>query len=249
MAYEIIAEFYDKLNEDADYGALFCAVLKYLKEYNIESGIVADLGCGTGEMSLRLAKAGYDMIAIDASAEMLSVARDKAFENDVQSILFLQQNLTKLNLYGTVRAAICTFDTFNHIGPYGEFSKAIGKASLFLEPGCPLIFDMNTSYKHEQILANNAFKEENDEIAYHWQNTIEKDKNRTQISIVLSENEEEIGEELFYEYYYNLSEIKQACEKAGLEIEAIVDGETFKEITEKSSRYFIVAKKLEAKHE
>ncbi len=249
MAYEVLAEYYDKLNEDADYGALFCAILHYLKLHKIHSGIIADLGCGTGEMSLRLAKEGYDMIAVDASVEMLCVARQKAYENEVQSILFLQQNITQLDLYGTINAAICTFDTLNHIGPYSEFCKALKKTALFLEPNCPFIFDMNTIYKHEKILANNAFEHKQENVSYEWQNTIDKEKNRTQISIVLSEDEKEIGEELFYEYYYSLQEIENACRQAGLKIVTLLDGESFGELIENSSRYFVVAKKAEANNE
>ncbi len=241
MAYEVLAEFYDDLNRDADYDALFSAVKKHLQTHDVNSGIVADLGCGTGELTLRLAKEGYDMIAVDLSCEMLNVARDKAYENNISTILFLQQNLTQLDLYGTVRAAVCTFDTLNHIGPYNEFCKAIEKAALFLEPECPFIFDVNTAYKHEQVLANNAFEEKQDNISYHWQNTIETQQKRTQISIVLSENKKEVGEENFYEYYYSLQEIKDACENANLQVKTIIDGETFGEINEKTRRYFVVA--------
>ncbi len=243
MAYEILAEFYDTLNGDADYDTLFCVVKRYLQQYNIKSGIIADLGCGTGELTIMLAKEKYDMIAVDLSTEMLCVAREKAYENNLQSILFLQQDLCNLDLYGTVKAAICTFDTLNHIGPYENFCTAIERASLFLESGCPFIFDVNTPYKHKNILADNAFGDDDDEISYHWQNTIDEENNCTQISIIISEGDEEIGEELFYEYFYSLDEIENACKKANLTIKTILDGDTFTEITSTSQRYFIVALK------
>ena len=65
------------------------------------------------------------MIGVDLSDEMLSILREKAEESGVQNLLLLCQNLLELDLYGTVRAAVSTFDTFNHIGPYEHFCKAL----------------------------------------------------------------------------------------------------------------------------
>ena len=70
MAYEAFAGVYDAFNEDADYDALFRYVCGVLRAHGVEDGIVADLGCGTGELTLRLAAAGYDMIGVDLSPEL-----------------------------------------------------------------------------------------------------------------------------------------------------------------------------------
>ena len=96
---------------------------------------MADLGCGTGDLTLALAKAGYDMIGIDLSEEMLCILREKVYEQGRQGILLLQQNLCALDLYGTVHAAVSTFDTLNHIGSYAQFERAVCRSALFIEPG------------------------------------------------------------------------------------------------------------------
>ena len=124
MAYEAFAGVYDAFNEDADYDALFRYVCGVLRAHGVEDGIVADLGCGTGELTLRLAAAGYDMIGVDLSPEMLSVLREKAWETGQEGLLLLCQDIAELDLYGTVRAAVSTFDTFNHIGPAEKFRRA-----------------------------------------------------------------------------------------------------------------------------
>ena len=71
MAYNEFAYFYDEFNGEADYEALYAHIKKELEAHGIHDGILADLGCGTGELTLMLTQAGYDMIGIDQSEEML----------------------------------------------------------------------------------------------------------------------------------------------------------------------------------
>ncbi len=146
MAYQEFAYFYDEFNGAADYDALFAYVTGELKAHGIQDGIVADFGCGTGELTLMLAQAGYDMIGIDVSEEMLSVLRDKAdaLGLPLTNPMLLCQDLLQLDLYGTIRAAVSTFDTYNHIGPLENFEKAIAKAAFFMEKDGVFVFDLNT---------------------------------------------------------------------------------------------------------
>ena len=98
MAYNEFAYFYDELNSEADYDALYRYVTDELAAHGIRDGILADLGCGTGDLTLMLAQAGYDVIGIDRSEEMLSVLREKADELDMTGrILLLRQDLLSLS--------------------------------------------------------------------------------------------------------------------------------------------------------
>ena len=117
MAYNEFAYFYDEFNGEADYDALYGYITDELKAHGITDGILADLGCGTGDLTLMLTQAGYDVIGIDRSEEMLSVLREKADELGLTGrLLLLKQDLLDLDLYGTIRAAVSTFDTYSHIG-------------------------------------------------------------------------------------------------------------------------------------
>lgn len=158
MAYNEFAYFYDEFNGEADYDALYGYITDELKAHGITDGILADLGCGTGDLTLMLTQAGYDVIGIDRSEEMLSVLREKADELGLTGrLLLLKQDLLDLDLYGTIRAAVSTFDTYSHIGPQENFEKAIRKAAYFMERGGVFIFDLNTPYKHRHILAGQTF--------------------------------------------------------------------------------------------
>ena len=115
MAYNEFAYFYDEFNGEANYDALYEHIHAELQAHGIQDGILADLGCGTGELTLMLTQAGYGMIGIDQSEEMLCVVRDKAEQLGLSGrLLLLRQDLLKLDLYGTIRGAVSTFDTFNH---------------------------------------------------------------------------------------------------------------------------------------
>ncbi|MEG1549527.1 MAG: class I SAM-dependent methyltransferase [Ruthenibacterium sp.] len=240
MAYEEFAEVYDLFNEDADYDALFAYLQARLLENGVQDGIVADLGCGTGELTLRLAQAGYDMIGVDLSADMLSVLREKAAEAELQDVLLLQQDLTQLDLYGTIRAVVSTFDTFNHLAPE-QLETAICRASLFLEMGGVFLFDMNTPYKHEIILADNTFELEADDALCIWKNHYDAQNKRTQIEIDLNYADGEAYVEKFCEYSYSRVQIEAMCAKAGLRILSVCDGEQFAALTPHSQRFLFTA--------
>ncbi|WP_367925989.1 class I SAM-dependent methyltransferase, partial [uncultured Ruthenibacterium sp.] len=240
------ADVYDAFNEDADYLALHSALKKRLDAFNIRDGILIDLGCGTGDLTLLLAQDGYDMIGVDLSDEMLSILREKAEEKGVHNLLLLCQDLTELDLYGTVRAAVSTFDTLNHIGPFSQFSKALKRAALFVEPGGIVLFDMNTPFKHKQVLGNQVFELEAEDVFCTWSNHLDEKNHLTDIQIEIIDKETATREvELFQEYYYTMPEIEMACQQAGLQIIEVCDGENFGALRPDSERYLITALKKE----
>ena len=250
MAYEAFAGVYDAFNEDADYDTLFRYVHGVLKAHGVEGGIVADLGCGTGELTLRLAGCGYDMIGADISSEMLSVLREKAWELQQNGILLLCQDIAALDLYGTVRAAVSTFDTLNHIGPLPRLRQAVCRASLFIEPGGVFVFDVNTPYKHEVLLADHVYEIEADDAYCVWSNRYDAAAGCTHISIEISYPDlEERDVECFDEYFYTLQEITAVCAGAGLRVEQIVDGEDFGALRPDSARWLITAVKENTEEE
>ena len=243
MAYQNFAWVYDMLNEEADYDALCAYVLQVLRSHHIHEGVVADLGCGTGELTLRLAQAGCDMIGVDAAEDMLCMLQEKAAEAGHTDILLVHQKLQSLNLYSAVKAAVSSFDTLNHIGPEKQFMKAVQRAALFLEPNGVFIFDMNTPYKHQEVLADNTFVLQADDVKCTWSNQYDAAGKRTCIKVQIEDEQHEKFTERFYEYEYSQECITQACEAAGLRIESVLDGERFDAVRADTQRYLFVAVK------
>lgn len=245
MAYNEFAYFYDEFNGAADYDALFGYVTGELNAHGLSAGILADLGCGTGDLTLMLSQAGYDVIAIDQSEEMLSVLRDKADALELTGrILLLRQNLLELDLYGTIQAAVSTFDTFNHIGPAENFEKAIRKAAYFMEKGGVFLFDLNTPYKHRAVLADQLYEFEEEDAVCRWQNRYDAATGQVDMSIDIDYREtgEHFHEE-FTEYSYPLDYVSAVLERYGFRVARLADGEDFAAPRPDSQRWIITAVK------
>ena len=89
LSYSYFADFYDNLTNNVHYERYGEYILQLAEKYNHNMGITLDLACGTGSLTLWLTKKGVDIYGIDASAEMLSVAQEKALDNDISGMLFL----------------------------------------------------------------------------------------------------------------------------------------------------------------
>lgn len=245
MAYNEFAYFYDELNEAADYDALYQYVVSELAAHGINDGLLADLGCGTGELTLMLSQAGYDVIGIDRSEEMLSVLREKADELGMTGkVLLLQQDLLQLDLYGTIRAAVSTFDTYNHIGPRENFEKAIANAAFFMEKDGVFVFDLNTPYKHANVLGGQTFDLDAEDALCHWTNQYDDASGRVDIRIEIRDKETGgIWEEEFSEYSYPLPDVEALLDKYGFTVARVADGEDFGPVRPDSQRWIITAVK------
>ena len=175
MAYEqSFAQFYDRFADEADYRARAAYQIEILRAHGISDGLLLDAACGTGTLTRYYLEAGFDPIAVDASADMLMLAREKLSEWQDRT-LFLCQRLEELDLYGTVRAGVCSLDSLNHLLSEEALLAALRRICLFTEPGGVFICDMNTVRKHREVLADNTFVFEDAEAFLVWQNELDED--------------------------------------------------------------------------
>ena len=244
MSYSSFANVYDVLTGNVDYENMGQRICSLLRENGVGKGLLLDNACGTGTLSLILSGAGYDVIGADASAEMLSAAMEKSAESGTD-ILFLNQSMTELDLYGTVRACVCTLDSINHLADFGEVEKAFEKVALFTEKEGIFIFDVNTLYKHKKILENNVFIYDTQNVYCVWQN--ELDGNSVNIHLdFFTQNDDGIftrTDEYFTETAYELDRIEKALCNCGFKVIDIFDGYTDSPVTDTTERAVFVCKK------
>ncbi|MDR1565313.1 MAG: class I SAM-dependent methyltransferase [Oscillospiraceae bacterium] len=247
MSYSGFAQYYDALTEDVDY-TLYCDYFEALfLAFGKKPEIVLDAACGTGSLSLELCKRGYSVIGLDSSIEMLTAAKDKAYDAELD-ILFLAQDLSKMDLYGTVDAVICFLDSLNHITDEKLLLEAFCKIALFLHPEGIFIFDVNTVYKHREVLADSTFVSEAEELFCVWRNALLEDGFTTQINLDFfaktGDNQYIRSFEQFDERAYTHEELSALLSAAGLEILAVYGDLTQETPNAESQRNFYVVKKL-----
>lgn len=243
--YNDFAYSYDSLMNDVDYEKRTEYLCSLFKTFDRMPTLMLDLACGTGEFSNRFAKKDVSVIGVDVSFDMLSVAREKSAEQG-NDILYLCQDAAELDLYGTVDGAICCLDSLNHITDYDAFCRAVAKVSLFLEKDRLFIFDLNTPYKHREVLGNNTFVIDTDDVYCVWQN--EYDGNHTvEINLDFFTPDGDAyyrSGESFCERAYTDNEIKNALDKAGLKIEAVYEEMTQNKPNDTTQRVVYVTRKV-----
>lgn len=246
MSYDDFSRFYDLLTDNVEYekrADYFCRLLSLC---GIKEGILLDLGCGTGNMSFAMADRGFDVIGVDSSVGMLNAAQQKMFENG-KRILLLNQNMQEIDLYGTVDCAVCVLDGINHLANKDEVKQTFSKVSLFMNQGGAFAFDVNTIYKHKNVLADNVFVYEPENVYCVWQNNYNKNDNSVDISLDFFEEEDGVyyrSSECFTEKAYELSDIKLWLEESGFEVVGIYDDMTTDEIKPDSERAVFLARKM-----
>lgn len=248
-AYEGFAAVYDLFMEETNYAQWVVYLEKIWLKYNISPKLILDLGCGTGNISLPLAKKGYEVIGIDVSEDMLSVAKEKA-ERDRLDILFLMQDMREFELYGTVDCVISLYDSLNYITEEEDLLQVFCLVNNYLDPGGLFIFDMNTEYKFQNKLADRSFAETTEKAAYIWENYYDEKEKINEFYMnffVKEENSEQYKrfEEYHYERAYDIEKIKELITKSGMELLNVFDAFTFEEAREDSERIYFVAKEIQ----
>lgn len=252
MAYEMFAQVYDQLTGNVDYPARAAYLDRLIRSYAPGGKIVLDLACGTGSLTVALDDLGYDMIGADPSQEMLAQAQEKNALLGKQ-ILYLCQGMENLDLYGTVDAVVCMLDSVNHVTDPARLKKGFERVSLFLHPDGVFLFDVNTLYKQREILGDNAFVYDLDEVFCVWQNQWLPQAQSTRITLDFFFPLEEEGiyereTEEFEERVYSHEQLSQMLEDSGLKIQAVYGEDSLLPPGEEEQRLIYVVKKRKGSH-
>lgn len=245
-AYTSFAEVYDTFMDNVPYEKWAEYLAELLQEYDIEDGLVLDLGCGTGSLTEILATKGYDMIGADGSAEMLEIAMEKKAQSG-HDILYLLQDMREFELYGTVRAVVSVCDCVNYITDEKELEQVFRLVNNYLDPEGIFIFDFNTEYKYKEILGEQTIAEDREDCSFIWDNYYYEDENMNEYELTLFIKEQDSNlyrkyQEMHYQKAYTLDAMRELIEWSGLEFVTAYDAYTRKAPTETSERICVVAR-------
>ena len=241
-AYTSFAQVYDLFMDNVPYEEWAAYVRGILTEYGIRSGLVLDLGCGTGSLTECLARAGYDMIGVASSEDMLEIAMDKRGRSGLD-ILYLLQDMREFELYGTVRAVVSICDSMNYILDYSDLVQVFRLVNNYLDPGGIFIFDLNTEYKYEALMGSRTFAEDREDGSFIWYNGYSPEDHINEYDLTLFVREGKLFrrfQETHYQRAYSPAEVRRAAAEAGMEFEACWDAFSRDPVKPDSERMYMV---------
>lgn len=245
-AYSGFAKVYDLFMDNIPYEEWTDYVKELFAEEGIKEGILLDLGCGTGSVTELLAESGFDMIGIDNSEEMLEIAMEKREESG-HDILYLLQDMREFELYGTVKGVVSICDSMNYILDDEDLLDVFKLVHNYLDNEGIFIFDMNTMYKYEQILADNTFAEDREESSFIWENYYDEEEEINQYDLSLFVQEEDGRyrkyEETHLQRAYEQQCVEELIKESGLELLHVYDAFTKDLPAEDSQRIYFVCRR------
>lgn len=245
MQYSYFASYYDALTKNIDYDKQGRYILALLEKYGHKAGLTLDLACGTGSLTLWLKQQGIDVFGADMSADMLTMAQQKAYEAG-ENILYLHQRMEKLDLYGNIDTCVCTLDSLNHLKSEKEVQKTFDRVAHFMNSGGYFVFDMNTLYKHSEILGDNTFVYETKDVFCVWQNSLHTNGCTVNITLDFFEKENSVYRrygESFSETAYTVEKTQEMLKKAGFELLDVFEELTFDPPSNSAQRNYFIARK------
>ncbi|MBQ8816187.1 MAG: class I SAM-dependent methyltransferase [Lachnospiraceae bacterium] len=223
-----------------------------------ERDLILDLGCGTGTLTELMAEAGYDMMGIDMSYDMLQIAMEKQEESG-HDIMYLCQDMRELELYCTVGTVICVCDSINYVLEDEEVIETFKRVNNYLFPKGLFIFDFNTDYKYREVIGDTTIAENREDCSFIWENFYDEESriNEYDLTVFVKEDGDMEEEEQFFRRFqethfqrgYDLQEMLRFAAEAGLEFVCAMDADTEGEVTEVTERVLMVCREKGKKYE
>ncbi len=205
--------------------------------------LLLDLGCGTGAFSRDMAERGFDVIGIDASDGMLRQAME-ATPQDSSDILYLQQDITRFELFGTVDAICCLTDTVNHITSPSALQRMLRLCRQYLNPEGIFVFDVATRRHFSRRLGSRTIYEVGDETVLFWKNAFSRATGLNTADLVLfTKNGDGTwtrGDETIRERAYGVAQLTAMLRTAGFHGIRVFDALRHSPASPSSGRVFFV---------
>ena len=243
-AYHNLAVSYDRLTNDVDYESTVVFYYDILAREGLKPRTAVDLACGTGSVALLLAKKGLEVVAVDLSEEMLTVAQQKAQELP-KPPRFICQPLQELRLYKGVDLAVCALDSLDYITNPDDCKEAIRRIYKALNPGGIFIFDVNTPEKL-RAMDGQVFLDEDEDVYCVWRGQFDEKTNICSYGMDLFQRRGEVWKRSFEEhreYAYSESQLREYLKEAGFTSIAVYADREFCAPRPGEQRIYIKARK------
>lgn len=244
--YQSFAYVYDNFMDNIPYQEWFQYILKLFHANSVFNGTLVELGCGTGTLCKLMSDAGYSVIGIDNSTDMLTIAANKLA--DAKNVTLLYQNMTELDLGDTCYDGFyCVCDSLNYLLTAGEVRSAFSHVRHYLKKQGIFIFDLKTPYFYKNILGDQVFCDHQENCSYVWENSYFEEDCINQYDLTIFAREDSDGlfhrfSETHHQRAYALQEIIDLLTQSGLEYVTAFDAFTTDAPSAESERIYIIAR-------
>lgn len=246
MTYKQFAYVYDHLMSDAPYDQWIDYLLFEKEKHHVSGKRVLDLACGTGELSVRLAKKGFDVTGVDISAHMLTVARNKAMEQRVALELY-EQDMSQLEGLPTYDIIAIFCDSLNYLQTTDQVKQTFKHVYRHLEEGGLFLFDVHSIYQMIHCFQNETFTWNEQDISYIWYcfpgaNPFSVEHELT-FFVLDEQGKYDRIDELHHQRTYPISQYIQWLKEARFEVVRVTADFTGEQPNDTSERIFFTCKK------
>lgn len=243
-SYNKMAKVYDELiNEDINYKDIADFLLEIAKKENIKFDNYLDLACGTGSVGVHVGKNFKQNYFVDLSVDMLSEAEIKLRENRVKGKIICQ-DMCELNLNKKFDLISCVLDSTNYILDDEDLKDYFKSVYNHLEEDGIFVFDINSYYKISEVLGNNIYTYNSEEIFYAWENIFEDEIVEMDLTFFIRNGELfERFNEVHEERAYKEEDIEAIFKQIGFKMISKNDGYSNKEVENKTERILYILKK------
>jgi len=173
-SYVQLAQVYDRFMADAPYDLWIQYAKSEWDYYQLTPEKVLDLACGTGNISIRLAKEGYQVTGIDLSDDMLAMTQDKAQQAGLRLSLY-QQDMREFISPEPMDSIVCFCDSLNYVTESEGIVQTFEQVYQALKAGGVFLFDVHSLYKIKEVFADQSFNWTGEDLAYLWDCQSEED--------------------------------------------------------------------------
>ncbi len=240
----MMAKVYDELiYEDVNYENIANYALVKCEKYGIEKEKYLDLACGTGNVGVHVGKSFKENYFVDLSHEMLIEADKKLRENRVRGKIVCQ-DMCELELNRKFNLITCVLDSTNYILDDESVENYLRGVYNHLKEDGLFVFDINSYYKISEVLGNNVYTYDSEELFYAWENIFEDNIVEMNLNFFVKDGEKyERFTEVHEERAYKESEIESILKSIGFKVEEKHNGYTEEEVTKETERIVYIVRK------
>lgn len=242
-SYGEFSDLYDGLMDDVNYRSWGIYLKEIFKTSHIEVRSILEMACGTGNLTKELLELGYNVDGFDLSVDMLSVAKEKL--KRYRNLRLFKLDMTKFAMDKKYDAVLAACDSINYILEYSGIYSCFERVYNHLKPGGIFVFDINSEFKLKDILGNNIFLEDRDNVFYTWENQLDESTGIVDFILTFFTTDDGSNYRRFDEHHreriYAVDFLVEALNKSGFSKIEYYKAFTFDSVNNKTERISFIA--------